>query len=28
VAPSRVIGTEGNQEYFLHARKTAKVESQ
>ena len=28
VAPSRVTGTEGNQEYFLHARKTAKVESQ
>lgn len=28
VAPSRVVGTEGNQEYFLHARKTAKVESQ
>ena len=28
VAPSRVIGAEGNQEFFLHARKTAKVESQ
>ena len=28
VAPSRVAGAEGNQEYFLHARKTAKVESQ
>jgi 23S rRNA (cytidine1920-2'-O)/16S rRNA (cytidine1409-2'-O)-methyltransferase len=28
VTPSRVAGAEGNQEYFLHARKTAKVESQ
>jgi 23S rRNA (cytidine1920-2'-O)/16S rRNA (cytidine1409-2'-O)-methyltransferase len=28
VAPSRVAGAEGNQEYFLHARKTPKVESQ
>lgn len=28
VAPSRLIGAEGNQEYFLHARKMAKVESQ
>ena len=28
VAPSRLPGAEGNQEYFLHARKTAKVESQ
>jgi len=27
IAPSRVIGAEGNQEYFLHARKTSKVES-
>jgi 23S rRNA (cytidine1920-2'-O)/16S rRNA (cytidine1409-2'-O)-methyltransferase len=28
VAPSRLPGAEGNQEYFLHARKVAKVESQ
>ncbi|MGB9435438.1 MAG: TlyA family RNA methyltransferase [Candidatus Acidiferrum sp.] len=28
VAPSRLPGAEGNQEYFLHARKAAKVESQ
>jgi 23S rRNA (cytidine1920-2'-O)/16S rRNA (cytidine1409-2'-O)-methyltransferase len=28
VAPSRLTGAEGNQEYFLHARKVAKVESQ
>lgn len=28
VTPSRVAGAEGNQEYFLHARKTARVESQ
>jgi 23S rRNA (cytidine1920-2'-O)/16S rRNA (cytidine1409-2'-O)-methyltransferase len=28
VAPSRIAGAEGNQEYFLHARKVAKVESQ
>lgn len=28
IAPSRVAGAEGNQEYFLHARKMAKVESQ
>jgi len=28
VAPSRLPGAEGNQEYFLHARKMAKVESQ
>jgi len=28
IAPSRVMGAEGNQEYFLHARKMAKVESQ
>jgi 23S rRNA (cytidine1920-2'-O)/16S rRNA (cytidine1409-2'-O)-methyltransferase len=28
VAPSRLAGAEGNQEYFLHARKVAKVESQ
>jgi 23S rRNA (cytidine1920-2'-O)/16S rRNA (cytidine1409-2'-O)-methyltransferase len=28
VAPSRLVGAEGNQEYFLHARKAAKVESQ
>jgi 23S rRNA (cytidine1920-2'-O)/16S rRNA (cytidine1409-2'-O)-methyltransferase len=27
VAPSRLAGAEGNQEYFLHARKAAKVES-
>lgn len=27
VAPSRLAGMEGNQEYFLHARKAAKVES-
>lgn len=27
VAPSRLPGAEGNQEYFLHARKPAKVES-
>ncbi len=27
VAPSRLPGAEGNQEYFLHARKSAKVES-
>ena len=27
VAPSRLTGAEGNQEYFLHARKVAKVES-
>ncbi|HKE07761.1 MAG TPA: TlyA family RNA methyltransferase [Candidatus Acidoferrum sp.] len=26
-APSRLPGAEGNQEYFLHARKSAKVES-
>ena len=28
VAPSKLIGAEGNQEYFLHARKRAEVESQ
>jgi 23S rRNA (cytidine1920-2'-O)/16S rRNA (cytidine1409-2'-O)-methyltransferase len=28
VAPSRLPGAEGNQEYFLHARKVPKVESQ
>jgi 23S rRNA (cytidine1920-2'-O)/16S rRNA (cytidine1409-2'-O)-methyltransferase len=28
VAPSRLAGAEGNQEYFLHARKAAKVELQ
>jgi 23S rRNA (cytidine1920-2'-O)/16S rRNA (cytidine1409-2'-O)-methyltransferase len=28
VAASRLPGAEGNQEYFLHARKVAKVESQ
>jgi 23S rRNA (cytidine1920-2'-O)/16S rRNA (cytidine1409-2'-O)-methyltransferase len=28
VAPSRLSGAEGNQEYFLHARKAAGVESQ
>lgn len=28
VVPSRVTGAEGNQEYFLHGRKKAKVESQ
>jgi 23S rRNA (cytidine1920-2'-O)/16S rRNA (cytidine1409-2'-O)-methyltransferase len=28
VAASRLTGAEGNQEYFLHARKAAKVESQ
>lgn len=28
VAPSRLPGAEGNQEYFLHARKPAGVESQ
>jgi 23S rRNA (cytidine1920-2'-O)/16S rRNA (cytidine1409-2'-O)-methyltransferase len=27
VAPSRLAGAEGNQEYFLHARKSSKVES-
>ena len=27
-APSRLAGAEGNQEYFLHARKAAKVESE
>ena len=27
VAPSRLPGAEGNQEYFLHAQKSAKVES-
>lgn len=27
VAPSRLAGTEGNQEYFLHAKKVARVES-
>jgi len=27
VTPSRLTGAEGNQEYFLHARKVAKVES-
>lgn len=27
VFPSRLIGVEGNQEYFLHARKVPKVES-
>jgi len=27
VAPSRLAGAEGNQEYFLHAQKKAKVES-
>jgi 23S rRNA (cytidine1920-2'-O)/16S rRNA (cytidine1409-2'-O)-methyltransferase len=27
-APSRLPGAEGNQEYFLHARKAAKIESQ
>jgi 23S rRNA (cytidine1920-2'-O)/16S rRNA (cytidine1409-2'-O)-methyltransferase len=28
VAPSRLPGAEGNQEYFIHARKVARVESQ
>ena len=28
VAPSRLIGVEGNQEYFLHATKRTEVESQ
>jgi 23S rRNA (cytidine1920-2'-O)/16S rRNA (cytidine1409-2'-O)-methyltransferase len=28
VVPSRLAGAEGNQEYFLHARKLPKVESQ
>jgi len=28
IAPSRLPGAEGNQEYFLHARKVPKVESQ
>jgi 23S rRNA (cytidine1920-2'-O)/16S rRNA (cytidine1409-2'-O)-methyltransferase len=28
VAPSHLPGAEGNQEYFLHARKAARVESQ
>lgn len=28
VLPSRLIGAEGNQEYFLHARKVPRVESQ
>ena len=28
VAPSRLAGAEGNQEYFLHARKATRVESQ
>ena len=28
VAPSHLPGAEGNQEYFLHARKVARVESQ
>ncbi|MGB7848593.1 MAG: TlyA family RNA methyltransferase [Candidatus Acidiferrum sp.] len=28
MAPSRLPGAEGNQEYFLHARKMAEVESQ
>jgi 23S rRNA (cytidine1920-2'-O)/16S rRNA (cytidine1409-2'-O)-methyltransferase len=28
MAPTRLAGAEGNQEYFLHARKVAKVESQ
>ncbi len=27
VRPSRLAGAEGNQEYFLHARKVAGVES-
>jgi predicted rRNA methylase YqxC with S4 and FtsJ domains len=27
VAPSRLPGAEGNQEYFLHARKAPGVES-
>jgi 23S rRNA (cytidine1920-2'-O)/16S rRNA (cytidine1409-2'-O)-methyltransferase len=27
VAASRLAGAEGNQEYFLHARKPAEVES-
>jgi len=27
VAPSRLPGAEGNQEYFLHARKPSGVES-
>ena len=27
VKPSRLAGAEGNQEYFLHARKAAGVES-
>jgi 23S rRNA (cytidine1920-2'-O)/16S rRNA (cytidine1409-2'-O)-methyltransferase len=27
LAPSRLPGAEGNQEYFLHARKAAGVES-
>ncbi len=28
IAPSRLAGAEGNQEYFLHGRKGARVESQ
>jgi 23S rRNA (cytidine1920-2'-O)/16S rRNA (cytidine1409-2'-O)-methyltransferase len=28
VAPSKLMGVEGNQEYFLHARKRPEVESQ
>jgi 23S rRNA (cytidine1920-2'-O)/16S rRNA (cytidine1409-2'-O)-methyltransferase len=28
VAPSKLMGAEGNQEYFLHARKVHRVESQ
>jgi 23S rRNA (cytidine1920-2'-O)/16S rRNA (cytidine1409-2'-O)-methyltransferase len=28
ICPSHLIGAEGNQEYFLHARKVPKVESQ
>jgi 23S rRNA (cytidine1920-2'-O)/16S rRNA (cytidine1409-2'-O)-methyltransferase len=28
VFPSRLLGAEGNQEYFLHARKVPRVESQ
>jgi 23S rRNA (cytidine1920-2'-O)/16S rRNA (cytidine1409-2'-O)-methyltransferase len=28
VVPSRLAGAEGNQEYFLHARKVAGIESQ
>ncbi len=28
IAPSKLMGAEGNQEYFLHARKVHRVESQ